>query len=140
MHASALITYMNANNLSILCIVLLLISFITKDEEVEPDAEEAGDDENADDEGKRLLNGLVQSDGNAPHHPLSVLPVTVLDVTRGIVFRSMNTSTPSRSTTIRTVSHNHCYDNVCQVQQSATSMPRKSKEKNSSQGGEQKKR
>lgn len=85
MHASALITYMNANNLSILCIVLLLISFITKDEEVEPDAEEAGDDENADDEGKRLLNDLVQSDSNAPHYPFSVLQVTVRNVTKSVM-------------------------------------------------------
>ena len=85
MPVSALITYMNSKNLSILCIVLHLISFITKDEEVEPDAEEAGDDENADDEGKRLLNDLVQGVTDAPHHPLSVLPATVLDITRGFV-------------------------------------------------------
>jgi hypothetical protein len=96
MLASALITYINANNLSILlCSVFHLISFITKDEEVEPDAEEAGDDENADDEGERLLNDLVQGDSNAPHHPLAVLPVTVLYVTKSVMCWFLNSSTPS---------------------------------------------
>lgn len=85
---------MNANNLSILCIVLHLISFITKDEDVEPDAEEAGDDDNADDEGKRLLNDLVQGDSSAPHQPFAVLPVTVLDVTKGVMCWFLNTSAP----------------------------------------------
>jgi hypothetical protein len=93
---------MNANNLSILYIVLHLISFITKDEEVEPDAEEAGDDENADDEGKRLLNDLVQGDSNAPHHTFAVLPVTALNLTIDVICWFLNTTAPSRSTSITT--------------------------------------